>query len=374
MFHSPTGLPHLLRPADYYDSDVANREKSHVLEGAWHLVGTVDQIANDGDFFTLELLGYPIQIRRFKEGIVALSNVCAHRHCLISSLPKGNSQAMACQYHGWEYGEDGYTRKIPCAKDLAPIDRSQFRLSKFSIESCGQLLFVRIAEQGRSLREHLGPLYDKLANGTGVNRRIFLRWSPEYSANWKVAIENSLEAYHVESVHPNTFRSAPGENRSEHILEDRHTAFGSDLPFAHSKLDEFFQRWEGWVVSRLGIQPTRRYWQHHAFPNLLCSFTDAVTLVHSILPCSPDKARSFVLQFSPTAPSFGWRKLLSSIWGRLEAMCTKRILLEDVLMYGRIQSGLNASYHSGRLARSEERIHRFQEYWIDTMASKKGEV
>jgi choline monooxygenase len=374
MFHSPTALPHLLKPADYYDIEIAKREKQLVLEDAWHLVGTTDQLRKEGDFFTLTLLGHPLQVRRFKDEIAALSNVCAHRHSLISSVACGNSSAMACQYHGWEYGADGYTRKIPCAKDLAPIDRSQFRLKKFAIETCGQLIFVRIAEEGQDLREHLGPLYEKITYGTGEGRKLFLRWSPEYPSNWKVAIENSLEAYHVESVHPNTFRSSPGETRSEHILNERHTAFGSDLPFAHSKMDELFQRWEGWVVKRLGIEPTRRYWQHHVFPNLLCSFTDAVTLIHCVLPISANQSKSFVLQFSPISTSFGWRRMLANIWGRLEAFCTKRILDEDLQMYEKIQSGLNASYHQGRLARSEERIHRFQEYWTDTMASQKGDV
>ena len=37
--------------------------------------------------------------------------------------------------------------------------------------------------------------------------------------NWKVPIENTLEAYHVPLVHPNTFRENPGSERATHVLE-----------------------------------------------------------------------------------------------------------------------------------------------------------
>jgi len=362
MFHSPSVLPHLIAPSAYRDDAWADRERGGLLASAWHLVGTQSELKHPGDFLTTELLGVPLQIRKFEGQLIAISNVCAHRHCLISSLPRGNSASMRCQYHGWEYGADGYTRKIPCAKDFAPIDREQLRLPRYNVETCGDLIFVRLAESGIGLMDFLGPIVPKILAGFGQESRCFLRWQVCYDANWKVAIENSLEAYHVASVHPATFGSDPGEKRSEHILEDRHTAFGTDLPFAHSKLDLTFQRCEGWVMKRLGRIPTRRYWQHHVFPNLLCSFTDAISLVHCVVPTGTTRSISLVYQYGPCPMPVGAKRVLARIWGFLEAACTKRILQEDIEMYPKIQQGLNASQQRGTLARSEERIHRFQEF------------
>ena len=364
MFHSSTGLPHLLPPNAYCDDSWAAKECVGPLYRAWHLVGIASELAETGDFLTTEILGVPLQIRRFDDGIAALSNVCAHRHCLISSQKLGRSETMKCQYHGWEYGSDGFNRKIPCAKDFAPIAREQIRLPSYQVDTCGQLVFVRLSPTGMTLQDFLGPVATKMQAGFGPNTKSFFKWEVNYQANWKIAIENSLEAYHVQSVHPKTFRSDPGEKRSEHQLDPFHTAFGSDLPFAHSKLNLAFQKWEGRVVKMLGGSPTNRYWQHHVFPNLLCSYTDAISLVHCVIPTATMSSRSLVYQFGICPDRPGIKRTLATVWGHLEAGCTKRILKEDVEMYARIQNGLKASQQIGRLARSEERIHRFQEYLL----------
>jgi choline monooxygenase len=366
MFHSPTGLPHLLTPEHYRNDEFAQRERDGIFKQAWHLVGIKDDWKRPGDFVTTEILGMPLIIRRFDDGLRAFLNVCAHRHCAISSLRSGHSPSMQCQYHGWEYGSDGLTRKIPCAKDFAPIDREQFRLVRFEVSTFGSLVFVCTGQPKQTLDEFLAPIGEKLLRATGANTRCFLRWSVDYEANWKVAIENSLEAYHVQQVHPNTFRDSPGEQRSEHILETGHTAFGTKLPFAHSRMDALFQRFQGTIVRRFGLPVTGQYWQHHLFPNLLCSFTDGVGLIHCVSPRGASSARSALIQFSP-CPDRGFGKWLGWIWGKLEAYCTQRILQEDIDMYPRIQQGLSHSPYAGRLARSEERIHRFQEFVVDRL-------
>ena len=372
MYHSSSVLPHILTPDAYRDHTWTARECAGPLYRAWHLVGIESELARTGDFLTTELFGVPVQVRRFESGIEALSNVCAHRHCLISSKKNGGSESMRCQYHGWEYGSDGFTRKIPCAKDFAPIDRQQLRLPRYQVDTCGQLIFVRLSPTGLGLQEYLGPVASKMHIGFGSEMKSFLKWEVNYDANWKVVIENSLEAYHVESVHPMTFRTDPGEKRSEHCLDPFHTAFGTDLPFAHSKLDLAFQSCQGWVVKRLGRTPTCRYWQHHVFPNLLTSYTDAISLVHSVIPTTATSSRSLVYQFGFCPTRTGIKQVLATAWGRLEAACSKRILKEDIEMYPRIQAGLNASKQTGHLARSEERIHRFQEYWANQMHTEES--
>jgi choline monooxygenase len=361
---SPTGLPHLLPSHAYRDQAYANAEWAGPLRSAWHVVGTTHEFRSLGDFKSIELLGEPIQIRRFPSGLVALSNVCAHRHCLITSAARGNSPTMRCQYHGWEYGEDGTTRKIPCAKDLAPIDRDSLRLDRYRVKEFGQLVFVCLDSTAPGLDAYLFPLESKLRNGVGDGMQLFLDWSVEYEANWKVAIENSLEAYHVESVHPETFRASPGEARTTHVIEPSHTAFGTQLPFVPTSLDRVYMQTQRWVLRRLARVQTQAYWQHHLFPNLLCSFTDTICLVHTVLPITPTRSRSMILQFSPSGTT-RLQRLFANLWGKLEAQIAKRIVEEDIQLYPQIQKGLNASRHAGRLARSEERIDQFQR-WLQS--------
>jgi phenylpropionate dioxygenase-like ring-hydroxylating dioxygenase large terminal subunit len=385
MFVHSSRLPHLLTPDCYRSPAFYAREVGTVLRPSWHMVATRDDLARPGDFLTFELFGVPLHLRNFDGEIRALSNVCAHRHCLITDRDRGNIARMACQYHGWEYGEDGRTRKIPEPKNFAPLDREINRLKSYRVDLCGSLVFVSLVSDGPTLREHLGDMYDRLAERFGPDWQPYLRWNPDYGVNWKVPIENTLEAYHVPFVHPNTFREDPGSARSTHVLDERHTWFGTNLPFSpHSKIDTYFQRCEGWLMRRLGQTPQGRYEQHHLFPTFLCSFTDVISLCQSIIPTGPDTCRAVVRQFGRVGQQTGfpWRTV-AGWWGRLEAMISRQILAEDMGMFRSIQRGLDASDHPGVLGACEERIWKFQHYvkskcdavgcdrfWEDEVAAK----
>ena len=356
MFVSQACLPHVLPPRAYWCPEHYARERERVLAPAWHLVGTTAELARPGDFLTTNLLGAPVQVRNFNGELKALSNVCAHRHALLTDKRRGHSEAMRCQYHGWEYGPTGTTRKIPAPENFVPMPKERPCLPTYALETAGQLVFVRLAREGPSLPDYLGPLYPLCQERFGTGYQPFLAWGPDYAANWKVPVENSLEAYHVPCIHPRTFGVDPGEARSVHWLGPRHTYFQTKLPFAHSRLDESFQRAEASVVRWLGRTPTGDYWQYHVFPNLLFSFTDAISLCQCVIPTGPTTCSATVRQLSPGP---GW---LASPWGHLKATITRQIMQEDLGIFGSIQRGLEASPHPGLLGRCEERIHAFQSF------------
>ncbi len=364
MFQATSRLPHVLPPRAYHAPEIAERERITLLREGWHLVGTSDELARPGMFCTVELLGVPLIVRNCDGVLRAFVNACAHRHCRIASAPRGESPRLRCPYHGWEYDAAGVATKIPAPRNFVPLEQGEFRLREHRVATCGQLVFVSLADDGITLEEQLGPLVSIVAERFGPDWSPFLRFEPEYAANWKVPVENSLEAYHIPAVHPHTFRDDPGEQRSRHVIDEQYTSFTVNLPFSqHSQLDAWFQRTEGWLLGRLGVAPHGEYSQQHAFPNLLFSFTDAVSLCHVVLPTSPTTSRGLVLQFSRNArQGAAWQRLVAGAWGRLAAQITKRILREDLRLYGEIQRGLEASPHDGVLGRCEERLFAFQAY------------
>jgi phenylpropionate dioxygenase-like ring-hydroxylating dioxygenase large terminal subunit len=373
VFLHDTRLPHLLAPACYHSAEFYARELAQVLFPAWHMVGSKHDVARPGDFITCELLGTPVQVRNCDGALRAMSNVCAHRHCLLSSLPRGHAPRLRCQYHGWEYDYDGRTGKIPSPKNFVPFDRDQDCLPLYRVDTCGQLVFVSLAPSGPSLRDQLGDMYERLAERFGATWRERLSWQPTYEANWKVAVENTLEAYHVPYVHPHTFRENPGSERSTHVLHERHTWFGTDLPFSpHSRLDAWFQRCEGFLARRLGDVPQGRYQHHHIFPNLLVSFTDMISLCQCVLPTSPTTSVAVVRQFGNVGRRSGLWSQLAKVWGTLEAAITRTILREDQGMLREIQRGLAASPHVGVLGACEERIWAFQS-WLKQQCDAAAE-
>ncbi len=365
MYISQSKLPHLLAPDRYFNAN-AHAAESDLLRRCWHLVGTTAELARDGDFITTNIAGVAIHVRNFRGSLCALSNVCAHRHALICSSPCGNSPTMHCQYHGWEYQADGRTGKIPEPKNFVPFDRDTLRLPQYPLETIGQLVFVNPNGQAPTLTEYFGEdFYQVLVDRFSDAWSLSLKWQSDYDANWKVPVENSLESYHVPNVHPTTFREDPGSDRSEHGLENNRTWFRTQLPFSpHSWLDATFQRFEGRFVRWLGYDVSDRYEQHHFFPNLLFSFTDAISLCQCVLPTAANRSRAVVRQFGRVAKSSNLRNKVAGWWNNLKAKITGHILQEDVRMFASIQGGLELSPHAGVLGICEERIHRFQEYLI----------
>ncbi len=173
MYVSSSSLPHLFPPEAYFSPSWWKREQK-VLSASWHFVGVASELSSHGSFMTRRLLGREIMLRNFEGELVALSNVCAHRHCLIRSEASGKSASMSCQYHGWEYGPDGKTRRIPGAKDFAPIDRDSLCIPRFPLEKIGQLLFVKLSDEGPSLKEWLGSMVPILESRFGESYRSFL--------------------------------------------------------------------------------------------------------------------------------------------------------------------------------------------------------
>ncbi len=364
MFVSTTRLPHLLSPDRYFAEDAYRDEVASVLKKSWHVVATTAELAKPGAFITINLFGTPLQVRNFDGELSALSNVCAHRHALLCSAPSGQSPTMQCQYHGWEYQKDGSTGRIPEPKNFVPFEQPRPCLPRFALETVGQLVFVNLDRTPVPLKSFLGDdFYQLLEERFSEQWRLALKWNPDYPVNWKIPLENSLEAYHVPNVHPRTFREDPGEVKSEHLLLAHRTAFGTTLPFSpHSRLDAMFQNCGGWVAKLLGHKVTNTYWQHHVFPNLLFSFTDAISLCNCILPTGATSCSATVRQFGRLT-SGGRRDLrngVARIWARLNAMITKQILMEDLGIFESIQAGIRASQQPGLLGRCEERIHRFQ--------------
>lgn len=364
MYHANQALAPALSPADYVRADVAQRERERVLAPGWHFVATTDQLTRPGQFITATVYGQPVQVRHDGGRLVALSNVCAHRHCLLTSDRAGCSPTLRCQYHGWEYDATGQTRKIPRAKDFAPIDRDSLRLATFPVATLGQLVFVQLDPSGPALTEQLGEIAPFAASRFDADWELVVQREFDFPANWKVAVENTLEAYHVPYIHPGTFKEDPGEQRSEHRFTPTGSALVTRLPFApHSRLDSAFQHCEGAYVRWALRQPaTGRYEQYHAYPNLLFSWTDTLSLMHQVVPTGPTTARSLVALFGRRGRGW-WRRPWSWAWNRAVAPITLAVLREDRQLYPAIQQGLAAATGPGTLGRCEERIHAFQ-LWL----------
>ena len=362
---SETSQPFALPTKAYHNADWAARECEAVLRPVWHPVGTAGQLAAVGSFVAADLLGTPVVVRRFAaddESVVALRNVCAHRHCTIVDEPSGRAESLRCPYHGWEYGADGRTRRIPKAKNFPHLDRERHRLDRFAVARCGDVWFVRLDERGPSLDEWLGDWFAQIAERTQppVWRPTMAETLPA-EANWKIPIEGSLESYHLPDVHAATFGAEgdPGEEGTEHAIGDRSTSFRTT-----HRQPSLVTRAEDWAQRRLGVtDPDGRYAHHHLFPHLMLAETESITLLTAVMPTGPTTSELRCWQWGrqPSRPGVVGRATARTL-GRAAAKASLAVLAEDVAIFPRVQRGIEGAGHPGLHGRCEERLAAFQRY------------
>jgi phenylpropionate dioxygenase-like ring-hydroxylating dioxygenase large terminal subunit len=357
VFVHQSQLSHLLTPADYFSPATYAVELQRLFRPGWHVVASKAQLRRHGDFLTRDLLGQPVLVRNIDGEIHSFLNVCAHRHCLLTHEPAGRDPDFRCQYHGWEYGADGGTRRIPDARCFRPFDRENARLRKFRTETCGELVFTCLDDDTPPLVDQLGAFNDEASCWFAPPFRLAWTWETTYAANWKVVVENSLESYHIPCLHRKTLGVVPPEDTCRHELAERHTTFNTPETFS------WISRIQNMLVRSLGQRPTNIYTHHHAHPHMTFISMDVMRMVQMVLPTSPTTARHLAWVYTLHGTRHNpWAWLVRQVLSGLVVKVARQVLLEDAGIFADIQKGLEASVHLGVIGTREERIYAFQKY------------
>jgi phenylpropionate dioxygenase-like ring-hydroxylating dioxygenase large terminal subunit len=362
MFLHQQQIQYQLRHDQYFGAEQHRREIELLFLPAWHLVGTKTDLPRDGDFRTMDIVGQPVQIRNSKGEYHAFLNVCSHRNCLLTHEECGNSPTLRCQYHGWEYEASGRTRKIPDAGCFSPFDRERARLYKFRLETCGELLYVSLVEDGPSLREFLGPYFAIAEQRFQPPWRQNWAWQYDYPCNWKLAIENTLESYHLPCLHKKTFTGVyPSEAATTHDLDSAFTMLRYDL-----REDARVTKAQRWFVKRLGGTSTDVYTHHHVHPHLVFVASDLYVHAQIYLPTSPTTCRTMIRMYSYRGSR---RNPLARLFGTLIALqgarLNRMVQMEDAAVFRDQQRGIEAARHRGCIGTREERLYYFQRFVAD---------
>jgi phenylpropionate dioxygenase-like ring-hydroxylating dioxygenase large terminal subunit len=359
VFVHQTQLRHLLAPADYFSPRQHEIEQERLFLPSWQPVASTRQLRHHGDFLTRELFGKPILVRNIDGQIHTFLNVCAHRHAMLTHEPCGHDPRFRCQYHGWEYGPDGHTRRVPEAHCFRPFDRENARLRKFRTAACGELLFTCLDDAAPPLEEHLGPFHEECRKWFAPPFELAWTWDTTYEANWKVVVENSLESYHIPCLHRKTFGILPEEQTCRHDLAERWTTFHTPESFS------WISRGQNFVVRSLGQPTTNIYTHHHAHPNLTFVSMDVLRMAQTVLPTSPTTARHLAWVYTLRGTRHNpWAWLARHVLAWIVVKVARQVLREDAWIFAHLQKGLQASTHPGVIGTREERIYAFHKYLL----------
>jgi len=199
----------------YTSKDYTLIERKKLFEDKWIVAGVASSIPEIGDVKPIDILGMPILILRNKQNkIKVFHNVCSHRGVkLVSKSGKINS-LIRCPYHSWSYSLDGKLMATPHIGGMNKHSAEGFDKSKSNLKEIRSyiwldLIMININQNEMSFEEYIKPLSDRWEKFWPIKDRELIHHSNDFGyfklnakCNWKFAIENYCESYHLPWVHP----------------------------------------------------------------------------------------------------------------------------------------------------------------------------
>jgi len=217
-----SGLPN----AFYTDAAVHEAEKRPLWFDNWAGLCVEADVADPGDARPFNLLGVPLFALRGKDGRVRVfQNICRHRGMTLVSEPRKIEGAIRCPYHSWCYSHEGRLVSTPHVggpgQNTHPeIRREELGLLEVPSHVWMGVVFVNISGNAAPFEKQHAALisrwseFDQPLYHGGSDSTFTL----SCQTNWKLAVENYCESYHLPWVHPGLNSYSRLEDHY-HILE-----------------------------------------------------------------------------------------------------------------------------------------------------------
>lgn len=360
-------MMNLILPSGYTDEKKFIREQTLIFQSQWQFIGFTIDLEQHNDFITRFVGSRPIVVQNFKGELRAFDNICRHRHSIIQCNPKGN-RSLTCPYHGWTYDRSGVASGIAHKDNFNSSlinDPVNITLRRYRVETSGKFVFVSLNDNVIPLTSFLGQsnvfLCDISSNfGKRIDKFELLE-----QANWKIGVENTLDFYHVNSVHRNSLAKIMVKEESK-VVNDPHSHTIISLS---AQNDRRRQRLNDLLAQR---QCTFEGYVHHLiFPNLTIATTQGMSFsIQLFEPISPG-----ITRFTTSVFAIDYENCPSAVaeaLARQVAEYNRQVFVEDQVICEAVQQGLERSddSHPGLLNSSETRILGFQRAYNAIMAEK----
>ena len=193
-----------LPPWCYSSPEFYRAELKHIFATGWTLVGRVDELPERGDFSTHHTTRGSVLVVRDDDGeLRAFYNACRHRGTELLT-GTGRCQRVVCPYHSWVYSLDGGLLRAPGMEDTPSFSHLDYGLLPLRLETWGGFVFINHSAEAPPLVTQLGDMGARFAGYRLDDLVCVRRLSFEVQCNWKLLLENALEAYHTPTVHRTT--------------------------------------------------------------------------------------------------------------------------------------------------------------------------
>ena len=323
----------------FTDPQIYRLEQERIFARAWNFVCHESQLPEPGCFF-MSFIGEEevIAVRDRNRKVQVLLNSCPHRGNTVCRAEQGKASSFLCSYHGWNFDLDGRLVGMPGEDTFYrnDLDKGKWGLGKAAqVETYKGFVFATMDAAAPPLTDYLGWVgrlgIDMLAeqgdmevlDGVQKNR---------IKCNWKLAVDNLYDWYHVKVSHGTAIRVGVVSDEGMAPLEQMvllgdygHGIGGPGI--STERLAEFDARMHGaegppqWfdmfaarrldprIRDVLGPVGSRSFGHPNIFPNLWVALTRQVCLR---IPRGPLETELWWFTFLPKGASEQERR--TTIW------------------------------------------------------------
>jgi carnitine monooxygenase subunit len=340
----------------YSDPEFFAVEMERVIRTSWQIVCHQSDVANAGDWHTLDYAGESVVVVRGHDSkLRAFANVCRHRGSRLLDGASGCAKTLVCPYHAWTYNLDGSLRGIPLRETYGDIDTAKHGLAPLDLELFQGFVFVRLKGFGPSVAAMMAPYLREIEayrfTDLRAQGRVTLR---PRAVNWKNVGDNYSDGLHIAVAHPGLKRlmedgygvetngfvdkmwgpivATPSSNISERAYQ-KFLPNVAHLPPERQRLWTYFKLWPNIAFDIYPDQIDFMQW-------LPVSSTQ--TLIREIAYAIPDDRRDM-----KAARYLNWR-------------INRQVNREDTQLIARVQAGMaSESFTVGPLSEREVALRAF---------------
>mgnify|MGYP000973347400 CR=1 FL=1 len=344
------GLPNQCYTSEKY----LKYERDKIFCNKWTVIGIGSSIPNVGDVKPYNLLGIPLIIVRDKSlKIRVFHNVCSHRGFKLLDKVCNLKNVIRCPYHSWSYDFKGNLVATPNIggfniHETEKFDKNQSNLKEVRSKIWMDIIFININSNEEDFNEYIKPLeqrWSKFINHDDqellVHSRDYGYFTLDVKCNWKFAIENYCESYHLPWIHPE-LNKVSNINDHYHIqgLPNRFAGQGSKKYKQHIKGNKKFNIFPNWDK---GMLKNSEYIA--LFPNVMIGLHIDHFYVFWLEPISINETKEHLEMYYIGEDSANgeelknMRKENSKFW--------RDVMTEDIKAVEGMQDGRNSPAYNG---------------------------
>lgn len=212
---APLSMPRGLPNAAYVDPDMFSLDRNAVLGRTWAAVAFASDLPAPRSVKPVDFMGMPLLLVRDREGdFRVFHNVCSHRGMKLVGEEGRLANVIRCPYHSWTYDFHGNLLRTPLVggsgrDSCEGFDKGMHGLKEVRFAIWMDTVFINLSGDAPAFERYIEPLEtrwshwlqqggrDRFRPG-GADSRLEL----DVACNWKLAVENYLESYHLPWVHP----------------------------------------------------------------------------------------------------------------------------------------------------------------------------